>query len=422
MKKILFWCIALALITGLLLWGRIVQRENKIDNIISQGYRVENDKIFIYYHNNEIKDEIKGADLYSFEPLEENYSKDKNYVYLWARMIEGADPASFKMMQEDRDYGKDKNGIYYEGVEIKGADPSTFQLLKKMKFKGKDVYGTYYAIDSHFVYHHGQKIEGSDSKTFELINERDGRDKNGFYLEGKKVDGVDAASVQILSDDYSKDANAVYFTGFGDWRKKTEIDLTTFKIVDEYHVKDKNFVYYRDRRIEGADPTTFIIVNDLGKDKNGVYYKDFKLYGDIDPEKPFTFIGDYELTGFIDIIHRECQEDCMGEPYSIEYVFFQVIDADNKNIFALLKDYGNSFIGDKKLGLGCYDKEKDTITSVNFDDSSETKNLIFGKDLQKLLASSKKNPVKMKVTRPTSSDRGEIPNCSSFYRNFKVLD
>ena len=56
------------------------------------------------------------SDLESFEILNKDYAKDKNFVYYYSygwvfEKIEWSDPESFEII--NKDYAKDKNSIYY---------------------------------------------------------------------------------------------------------------------------------------------------------------------------------------------------------------------------------------------------------------------------------------------------------------------
>ena len=64
----------------------------------------------IYYEERK----LKNADLNSFEVLDWCYAKDQNKVYYYDKVIEGADPCTFKILFND-DYSKDDNFVYYLG-------------------------------------------------------------------------------------------------------------------------------------------------------------------------------------------------------------------------------------------------------------------------------------------------------------------
>ena len=64
------------------------------------------------------------------------------------------------------------------------------------------------------------------------------------YSEGKdaefKVENVDLGTFKILNDRYAKDGKNVYFSGN---KSLEDIDGKTFEILPNYYSKDKNNVY-----------------------------------------------------------------------------------------------------------------------------------------------------------------------------------
>ena len=65
---------------------------------------------------------IEGADISTFKPLGNNYSKDKNKVYCKLKEIKGADAPSFTIIWKDTGNGdgfiiKDKNRTYKTNCE-----------------------------------------------------------------------------------------------------------------------------------------------------------------------------------------------------------------------------------------------------------------------------------------------------------------
>lgn len=201
-------------------------------------------------------------------------------------LIEGADPKTFEIISTDYlddsldpkqnptlTYARDKNFLYRVGEKVVDADPDTLIIL-----------GNGYIKDKNSVYSRGKKIEGSDSKTFEFLKYGYARDKNFVYLvwQNKKIENSDGKSFEILNEDYARDSDAVYYK-----QKKLEgADSNTFEIIYPANVrkhispsgyaKDKNFLYFQGARIDGADPATFEIVEYgiqgiQARDKNFVY-------------------------------------------------------------------------------------------------------------------------------------------------------
>ena len=145
-----------------------------------------------------------------------------------------------------------------------------------------------------------KKLEGLDPVTFEIINIRGSarrylKDKNGIYSIIYSMDGdndklvlenlpYDPQTYEVINQLYSKDKNNIYFRG----KKISGADKDTFEKIDKYNYsKDKNNIYYNDKKIEGVDKNTFELTYDFGsvvneyysKDKNNVYYENKKLKG-----------------------------------------------------------------------------------------------------------------------------------------------
>ena len=91
-------------------------------NIIGENFLLFDDKVVFD------GDELPGVDSRSFQVVKDHYSKDKNHVYAGSKMIEGADPASFEVL-ETIFYSKDKNYVYGGGILIENADVETFEPI-----------------------------------------------------------------------------------------------------------------------------------------------------------------------------------------------------------------------------------------------------------------------------------------------------
>lgn len=93
-----------------------------------------------------------------------------------------------------------------------------------------------------------------------------------------KVKNVDLGTFKILNDEYAKDANNVYFLGNTDYMNsltgtKQFFDSQTFEVMPHSYLKDKNGVYKTGEwimEIEGANPKTIKVLSAfyLKDDKN----------------------------------------------------------------------------------------------------------------------------------------------------------
>ena len=189
------------------------------------------------------------------------------------------DKATFQEI--DAVYAKDKNGVYvWENrgwKKLEGIDPVTFEIINisgsaRRYLKDKNgIYSIIYSMDGD-----SDKLVLEnlpyDPQTYEVINQLYSKDKNNIYYSDRKIIGVDLPTFQRIDEYiYSKDKNNIYFRG----KKISGADKDTFEKIDEYNYsKDKNNIYYNDKKIEGVDKNTFELTYDFGSVVNGYYSKD----------------------------------------------------------------------------------------------------------------------------------------------------
>lgn len=189
------------------------------------------------------------------------------------------DKATFQEI--DASYSKDKNGVYvWENrgwKKLEGIDPVTFEIINisgsaRRYLKDKNgIYSIIYSMDGD-----SDKLVLEnlpyDPQTYEVINQLYSKDKNNIYYSDRKIIGVDLPTFQRIDEYiYSKDKNNIYFRG----KKISGADKDTFEKIDEYNYsKDKNNIYYNDKKIEGVDKNTFELTYDFGSVVNGYYSKD----------------------------------------------------------------------------------------------------------------------------------------------------
>ena len=176
-------------------------------------------------------------------------------------------------------YSKDKNGVYvWENrgwKNLEGLDPVTFEIINisgsaRRYLKDKNgIYSIIYSMDGDSDNLVLEKLP-YDSQTFEVINKLYTRDKNNIYYSDRKIIGADLSTFQIGSDGFSKDKNNIYLEG----KRILGIDKDTVKIIELPYIEDKNNVYYRNKKIEGADKNTFELIYDFGSVVNRYYSKD----------------------------------------------------------------------------------------------------------------------------------------------------
>ena len=238
---------------------------------------------------------IEGADPKTFEFIDGTqspwglvvtYAKDKNRVYYYDIVIEGADPESFEKLEKW--YVKDKNHVYNarNGHQIyENYDAPTFVILGNWFVKDKD--GVYY---QHNLSAEAIKIENADPGSFEILWGTDYlKDKNQVYYYQAKGYGEDLAIkvfedvdpgmfvVDIPSSPYSRDAENVYWNG----EKLIDANADTFKrIMKTSYATDGKNVYYQSTKLLDADAGKFRLENtDVGITDRYVYYHGIKLEG-----------------------------------------------------------------------------------------------------------------------------------------------
>ena len=174
------------------------------------------------------------------------------------------------------------------------------QIQEGLKAEVQPIYNQGYLInDNYVIYQEGKSREiiHPDMKTFQLDDWNNylmdkniiAKDKNGVYFEGKFFPSDFGCHLIAIMD--KPIAQGEYFPSGKDciWRTHhkvyfnteeiPEADPHTFKSLryfnDLYH-RDKNYLYYRGKRVEGADVQSIrpsYSLSEVVADKNNTYYK-----------------------------------------------------------------------------------------------------------------------------------------------------
>jgi len=124
--------------------------------------------------------EIVGIDIASFKVLKYQpwkwsdsksgtfYAKDKNAVYYRGERVKGADPLTFRMLDENNsNYAIDRFGLYYNGTPLMYSLPKNYKIFDANNNKWESVY----VISNNRVFFKENEIKGADAKTFEVIED-----------------------------------------------------------------------------------------------------------------------------------------------------------------------------------------------------------------------------------------------------------
>ena len=407
------------------------------------NYKDKNSVYYVDENNGKVSlKTLKGADPATFEFG--IISKDKNSVFVDNQKLEGVSSKGFEVLADLFNFVKDYKNVYYldresDGItykvkvlDTKGIDIPSFEFFGysyNKYFKDKD---NIYFLNDKDDKMEFEKLDGANPKTFEIVDDYFARDDKNVYILGYKVDGIDPKTFEALNYEMIKDKNGVYFLeNISEENENSEIktkklnlkglDLRSFKKVDDsdYYFKDKNSIYYEDsgnlHKIENADLKTFKDLDyNFAKDKNNIYYKNKKLDG-IDAasfEKiEFNFIKDknglykidedeekneIKLIPLNEKVNLENFEEIGGNYYKDDknlYYFgeneFKKIDGsdpnsfeyDNENYTFIAKDKNNVYFdGEKVKGIDV--KSAEGIDGLWIKD----KNSVFyqGKKLEKI--------------------------------------
>lgn len=175
-------------------------------------------------------DELPGVDAASFESVKDWLGRDARHVYFKEKLVEGADPATVKAKKyplfcDAKDYyfkngalhvadietfevlevyddislwAKDSKRVYFDSLHVEGANPATFQVVDT--FEGKD--------DTH-VFYMEDILEGADPDTYEVLGIYS-KDKSHVWYCGKLMENADAATFHLDKEGMGVDKYGSY--------------------------------------------------------------------------------------------------------------------------------------------------------------------------------------------------------------------
>ena len=105
------------------------------------------------------------------------------------------------------------------------------------------------------------KINNADAASFEVVDSIYSKDKNSVYYRGVKLEGIEPSTLAIFTCGYAKDASKVFRVMYDGTMTLMDVsDPSSFTMFENgCYAKDKNFVYYKGNKIDGADVVSFEI-------------------------------------------------------------------------------------------------------------------------------------------------------------------
>ena len=204
------------------------------------------------------KDIVPIGDYSTFRVLNHLYAVDAKCAYYKNKIVEGADPKTFVVLDGGNDYGQDKNRVYYQdrGTTIRNLD------ALKHRNMGNGLYETFHT-DGKTVYNPELMAMpvGTDFSTIHRVERyRDWyADKNRVYYENRLLSEAKPQTFKIFPSHYVSE------------------DYVSNNNKDANYSCDGNRVYYRDSLMQGVDIASFIcgydfvVSTSFAFDKNRYY-------------------------------------------------------------------------------------------------------------------------------------------------------
>lgn len=158
--------------------------------------------------------EVRKADLPTFQPLNEWWGRDASRVYCAGSEMRGADVRTFHVLNAL--YAKDACHAYTIKGPIREAHVSTFAAVGPTIHAFNTENG--YAKDEQAVFHTtvGGKacvVAGADAASFASRGHGYGVDRSAVYFERKKLPGANPASWQHIRGPHSRSEKMAYVLG-----------------------------------------------------------------------------------------------------------------------------------------------------------------------------------------------------------------
>lgn len=287
--------------------------------VLAEDYARDKNNIYYQYRKLEI------TDIESFSYINGQLAKDKYHVYYEDKQLSNTD-IDITSFTSDGRCTRDKKNVYsnipkanhlkeYYLERIENADPNTYTKLEY-----------WWAKDDLHYFFSNKKIS-VDVNTFKILNESVGFDKDSIYyfIKTNNRSYKYTGTIRTIADNIYYDNNTIFNFStvlqpptfaiknplslnivkeynpnvfFVDnsifWNLKqtdaSQIDVSTFNVIDKVFAKDRHKCYYLGKDINGADSNTFTPVKSVfSKDKDHVYFK-LDILTDADPNS-FEFVN-----------------------------------------------------------------------------------------------------------------------------------
>jgi hypothetical protein len=100
-------------------------------------------------------------------------------------------------------------------------------------------------------------------------------DAHDYYRRGQPLHVANMGSFRLIDDNWALDSLQVYYINEPEEKKAVPVgDYRTFKALNTFYAVDSKYVYYKNNIVEGADPASFAVLKGeyhYAKDKNRVY-------------------------------------------------------------------------------------------------------------------------------------------------------
>jgi len=178
------------------------------------------------------------------------FGKDTLHVFFEDRLIASANAATFSQLGDSK-YSADGQTVFFEAKRVTEADVTTFRALDD------DI-----AVDANNTYLRGSVIPGARGTLAYIVNGYLRDETNKIFHRQclacpiTQVDACDGATLhggQFLRAPQAWDSQCVYHDG----KRLPLTNRLSYRYLGGDWSKDSGGVYYGSEKIDGADPSTF---------------------------------------------------------------------------------------------------------------------------------------------------------------------